>query len=337
MDLRAPGKKDKMLPVVNPNRSTQAEYKAALAKAVANMTASYQYWIDSKYRRAVAANADAGRVPDVDSALHALDASETPKGSANDMFAELTRLQAYWSNYFNDFAKKLASQISFKWQRDNSTSWQGNLKRAGFDIKMQVTPSQKLIMDAKIQENVALIKSIQEQYHTDIVGAVTRSFLKGRDLDGLSKEIKKRGNVSTNRAAFIARDQSNKATAQFNSARQRELGIKFAKWVHSSAGKEPRATHVRAGRESWVFDTQVGIDFKDGFGNVIPGEAIGCKCVSRAIIPAIGRGDIESYDDLDAVGGYPGAYTAKAGKSAGPKQKQDVTQTRLPGERVKYS
>ena len=45
-------------------------------------------------------------------------------------------------------------------------------------------------------------------------------------------------------AVIIARDQNNKATASMTRARQNELGITEAIWVHSGAGKHPRPTHV---------------------------------------------------------------------------------------------
>ena len=331
MELRAPGKQDKTLPPIGPDARSTARYQKAIEQEVVNMAASYEWWIRARYRAALSANVDAGRVPDM-----AQDAA--PGASANDMFSELARLQKYWRSYFAKFARKLAEQAAQSWFDDNVTGWNGKLKRAGFDIKMQLTPSQRLILDTKIPENVALITSIHEDYHKDIEGIVSRSFLAGRDLSTMAEQIKARGQVSTHRAAFIALDQANKATAQMNSARQRELSIRFGVWIHSSAGKEPREKHVRAGREQWIFDTQVGIDFGDGFGHVLPGIAIRCRCVSRSIIPAIGRGDIMSFDDLDPVPGYPGAYRAKAGKSAGPKSKQDVTKTRSPaGSPVKYS
>jgi len=330
-ELRAPGKRDKRLPPILTNAQTTLQYERALRKAVANMQASYEWWIGAKYRAALAANVNAGR-------LMAQDAAGGPSDSAGDLFGELARLRKYWSKYFNDFAKKLAEQTTEKWYRDNSNAWEGKLRRAGFDVPMKLTPSQQLILKTKVPENVALIRSIHEDYHKDVEGIVSRNFLKGRDLHSMAEEIAKRGKVTQNRAAFIAHDQANKATAQMNAARQRELGIKFCGWKHSSAGKEPRATHVRAGREQWVYIAGQGIDFGDQFGEVLPGEAINCRCTSYSIIPAIGRGDLESMDDVEPVPGFPGAYRAKAGKSAGPKQKMDVTKTRVPaGSPVKYS
>jgi uncharacterized protein with gpF-like domain len=328
MELRNPGKRDKTLAPITPNAQTRIKYERALDKAVANMQASYEWWIGARYRAALKANQGAARL--------AMDAA--PGGAFNDLFGELKRLKKYWTNYFDKFSKTLAEQMTESWYKDNATPWQGKLKRAGFDVPMQLTPSQKLILKTKVPENVALIKSIQEQYHGDIEGIVSRNFLKGRDLYAMAEEIKQRGKVTQNRAAFIARDQANKATSQMNDARQRELGIKYCTWQHSTAGKEPREKHVRAGREQWVFKVGNGIDFGDQFKTVLPGEAINCKCTSRSIIPALGRGDIESDEDLEPVPGYPGAYRAKAGKSAGKKQKMDVTKTRSPaGSPVKYS
>jgi len=334
-ELRAPGKRDVVLGAVVPNVQTEAAYRGALAKAIANMTASYEYWMHSKYRRALDTNMAAGRLPDPE---RAQDAAPGPSESAGDMFDELARLRAHWEKHFETLSQKLASQMLQAMYGDNARSWTSKLKRAGFDIDLQLTPPQKLILKAKLPENVALIRSIQQDYHKDIEGIVSRNFLKGRDLSTMADEIKERGGVSTRRAALIARDQSNKATAQMNAARQQELGLNWATWIHSSAGKEPRHTHVKAGREQWIFNTQAGVDFGDTFGQVLPGEAINCRCHSRTIIPALGRGDVQSEDDLEPVGGFPGAYRAKAGKSAGEKQKQDVVFTRSPaGSPVKYS
>lgn len=333
MELRNPGKKDIVLGAVVPNAQSQANYREALAKAVANMAASYEYWVQSKYRRALAANLKAGRLPDPALAQDAAGPSE----SAGDMFDELARLRDHWTKYFDTFAAKLAAQATKAWYVDNAFAWNSKLKRAGFDVKLDLTPAQKLILRAKVPENVALIRSIHQDYHKDIEGIVSRNFLKGRDLSAMAEQIKKRGEVSTHRAAFIARDQANKATAQMNAARQQELGLTWATWIHSSAGKEPRASHVKAGREQWIFNTQEGIDFGDQFGHVLPGEAISCRCHSRTIIPALGRGDIQSADDLEPVPGFPGAYRAKPGRSAGEAMKQDVEKTRVSGSYVRYS
>jgi len=306
------------------------------------MAASYQHWLSLRYNQALPELQDSNRLPDPESATlaeHAADAASARsiKQRTDGFFAEFQKLRKYWAAHFDELADKLADQATDEWYTANANLWNGQLRRAGFDIKLQLTLSQRLLLRAAVQENVSLIRSIQSQYHTDVEGIVLRAFTAGRDLKTLQDELIKRAGSTQKRSALIARDQANKATAAMNSARQRELGLEWAVWIHSAAGKEPREKHVRAGREQWIFSTQRGIDFHDGFGHVLPGVAINCRCQSRTIIPAIGRGDIEGPQDLDAVAGYSGAYKAKPGKSAGPKPKQDVEKTRLPGERVRYS
>ena len=303
--LRMPGRDDKVLAPVSVDRQTEAMYRRKLERTIALMAASYLRAIERKYGRALEANVDAGRLPDI-----AQDASTPPGAMSSDMFDEMKRLRDYWQRYFDTFAREVTVGAFEDLYVDNQRAWQSRLRNAGFDIKLDMTPSQRLVMKAKVQENVALIRSISQEYHTAVEGEVLRHFIAGRDLKGLQDKIVERGKVTTNRAAFIARDQCNKATAQFNSARQRELGLRFARWQHSSAGKEPRPDHVRAGRDHWYFDTQIGIDFGDRFGQVLPGEAINCRCSSRTVIPGMGRAEDEGFspERLEPVPGFPGAF-----------------------------
>lgn len=303
-EIRAPGRKHIVLGAVQPNGQTTALYVKRLTAAVEAMRRSYERVIERRYKAALKANEAAGRVMTAFDAAGGAKATET----SGDLFAEMRRLQSFWSDYFEDFANKVANPILRDMQADNSRGWVGVMKQAGFDIKLNLTPSQTLILKAKTRENVALIKSIGQQYHTDIEGDVMRSFVAGRDLDALSKQLKARGKVTTERAAFIARDQANKATAAFNAARQRELSIVWARWIHSSAGKEPRPEHVRAGRERWYFKTQEGIDFNDKFGEVCPGMAINCRCTSVSIIPAFNTDPGFDESKLEPVPGFKGAY-----------------------------
>lgn len=334
-DLRAPGKQDKSIALVTGNATETKLYRDVLDKLIARMAASYVYWLRGKYEQAVSANQDAGRIPDPETDF-AMDAG--PKGDADKLYGELKRLRDYWTSYFDKLALDIAQNAVSRWYRANTRSWDSNVKRAGFDIKMQLSASQQVILRAKITENVSLIKSLPENFITQTEGSVLRAFTAGRDIAPLADEIKQHADVSTRRAALIARDQVNKASAQMNDARQRELGLQFAYWVHSSAGKEPRLKHVTAGREQWVYVVGKGIDFNDGFGPVLPGQAINCRCSCRTIIPAIGRGDVVSMDDLEPVPGYAGAYRARKGKTAGERSKMDVEKTRSPkGSPVKYS
>lgn len=271
------------------------------------MAKSVQYWTEAKYRKALESGQEAGTVPEFD-ADRAQDAS--PFGDQRELFLELADLRKRWERYFNSFARKLAPDVVEAAYKANKTAWQGQVRREGFDIPLQLTPAQRSILDVKVGDNVALIKSIPAQYFTKIEGDVSRGFLAGRDLEAIASELRSTGESTTKRAALIARDQSNKLTAHMNSARQNELGIRYAYWKHSTVDKDPRVNHLRASRDKWIFDTQVGIDFGDSFGFVLPGIAINCRCGSRSIIPAIDE-DL-GPDDLVPVPGFPGAFRKKA-------------------------
>lgn len=307
-----PGKRSKSLPPIPPSHLAEAEYRDKLDAAVHLMTRSYRYWLSSRYRQAHEANLDAGLLPESDMAQDAAG----PKYTRNKLFKELDLLQRRWERYFGGLAKRLANGAVDSLYKANKTAWAGSLRKAGFDIAMQLTKPQELILDTSVRENVSLIKSIPQQFHTAVEGVVNRGFVAGRDLNAIATELVKHEGITTRRAALIARDQSNKLTAQMNAARQGQLGLQWAVWKHSSAGKEPRADHVRASREEWIYDTQVGIDFGDGFGYVLPGVAINCRCGCRTLIPSLGRGLSNGRnfdpDKLVAVPGFPGAYEMAA-------------------------
>ena len=87
-------------------------------------------------------------------------------------------------------------------------------------------------------------------------------------------------------AALIARDQNNKATATITRARQEDLGITHAYWIHSNGGKKPRPSHVKAGQEKTVYEVSKGWFDPDEGEYIWPGMLINCRCVCKAILPS---------------------------------------------------
>ena len=138
-------------------------------------------------------------------------------------------------------------------------------------------------LQAVIAENVNLIKSIPEQYLTQVETLVMQSAGRGRDLGYLADELQKRYGITKRRAALIARDQNNKATSVMQVARQTSLGITEGIWHHSHAGKVPRPSHVKA--NGTKFDLSKGL-LLDGEW-LLPGEAINCRCTWSAVIPGL--------------------------------------------------
>ena len=262
-ELRAPGKAVTLKPV-RPNVGVEVAYQRALLDLVDDMNKSVLYWISATYR----ANPPA----------MAMDA--TPSEALRKTMRKLARR---WIKQFDDAATKIANAFATQAQAQAERTMAKVLKDAGFSVPFKPTAAMKDAFDSVLVENVALIRSIPSQQFTAIEGAVMRSVQAGRDLKTLREELLALGAKSKSRAALIARDQNNKATAVITKARRLSLGLTKAKWRHSRGGVHPRKSHVEA--DGTIYDVTVGCLIDGEY--IMPGEKINCRCTSSVVIPGI--------------------------------------------------
>lgn len=232
------------------------------------MQASVVYWLSANYRASGAAVA--------------MDASP-----AVMMRNAMQKLAKRWTRRFDDMAQKLADRFANDAMKNADASLATTFKDAGFTVEFKMTSQMNNALQATIAENVGLIRSIPEKYFTEVEGLVMRSVARGRDLSYLTDELQKRYGITRLRAAFIARDQNNKATSVVQSARQQALGITQGIWKHSHAGKKPRQSHVKANGR--LFDLSEGM-LIDG-EHIMPGELPNCRCTWEAVIPGLSKQD----------------------------------------------
>lgn len=261
MKLRAPGKAV-VLKTVPPNLGVEATYRRRLDRLVEAMNKSILYWVIVEYR----ANPPA----------MAMDA--TPATALRAVMAKLARR---WTREFNEAATPIADAFATESKDVADATMKKILKDVGFSVTFQQTPAMRDALSSVVGENVALIKSIPSKHFANIEGAVMRSVQAGRDLKTLRDELLEMGDITKNRAAMIARDQNNKATAVMSKARRLSLGLNQAKWVHSGGGVHPRKSHVAANGK--IYDVEKGCLIDGEY--IMPGEKINCRCQSRAIIP----------------------------------------------------
>jgi len=192
----------------------------------------------------------------------------------------IKRLTKKWSTKFDGIAGDIAKKFVDAGGKYTESAMMSSLRDAGFTVKFKMTGAAREGYGAVIQENVGLIRSIPEQYLTQVQGDVWRCVSQGYDLESLTKTLQDRYGSTRKRAELIARDQTNKAKAAIESVRRKELGITTAIWQHSGAGKHPRPEHVAAnGKE---FDVNKGLYLEGEW--VLPGYAIGCRCTSRSVL-----------------------------------------------------
>lgn len=261
---RAPGKEIVLRPL-HPNEGLTAAYRAKLEKLIEEMDASVQYWVRTRYKN--------------NEPLMAMD-DVLP---ANELRRTLRELSKRWLKNFDTAAWELADYFTGAVSKRTDAALRAILRKGGFSVKFKMTRAMRDVFNATKAQNVALIKSIPEQYLKNVEGAVMRSVQAGRDLGTLAKFLEKNYGVTRRRAAFISRSQNNLATSAMNRARQAELGIVKAKWRHSGAGKHPRPTHVK--NNGKLYDVKTGWWDPAVKRYILPGELPNCRCVSISVIP----------------------------------------------------
>jgi SPP1 gp7 family putative phage head morphogenesis protein len=247
---------------VRPNAGIQAAYRKRLDAMVKEMHESILYWLTSAYK---------ANEPEMAQ-------DESPAAALRQSVRQLRRR---WMRNFDKGAQKLAKYYTKAMMDRADGDLTAKLKKIGFSVEFKMTAAANDVMQATIGEQVGLIKSIAEKHLTEVEGLVMRSVSQGRNLSEMTKELQERYGVTKKRAALIARDQNNKATATITRVRQQELGITEAVWMHSHGGKEPRPSHVAANGKRYKIAEGMYLDGKW----VWPGTEINCRCVSKSVIP----------------------------------------------------
>jgi len=256
--------KGKVLRPVHPNAGIEAEYRRKLDVLIEEMHRSVLYWIRSAYRQ-----------------NEPLATDETPAAALQKAMRELSKR---WLKQFDDAADRLARYFSRSVEKRSSAALRKILKDAGLTVEFAMTPAMRDVLGATVNQNVVLIKSIPREYLGQVEGIVMRGVQTGRDLGQVSKDLQERLGVTKRRAALISRDQNNKATAAFSRARQMEVGLTEAVWVHAGGGHEPRPTHLKAGRERTRYRISEGWFDPAEKKFIQPGELINCRCIGRPVI-----------------------------------------------------
>lgn len=260
--------RQKTLSPVRPSIAIELAYRRRLDALLEEMHRSLVYWLTAHYR---------ANEPEIAK----LATDDSPAVNLRNAFRRLARR---WTRRFDDLAEDLARYFAQQTAQRSTAALQSMLKRGGMSVRFKMTRAMNDVMQATLTQQVSLIKSIPAQYLTQVEGSVMRSVAAGRDLGTLTEELQNHYGVTRRRAAFIARSQNNLATASMTRVRQQEAGITEAIWVHSGGGKEPRPTHLKAGRDRVRFKVDEGWWDPAEKKFCWPGELPNCRCVSRPVV-----------------------------------------------------
>jgi uncharacterized protein with gpF-like domain len=259
---KAAGRRPAVLPAARPSEGLAAVYRRRLARALDAMDRSLRWWLAAEWRRQPELAQDAN--------------------PAVALRREVRRLAEEWTERFDELAPRLARWFATDAERRVARHLEDALREAGLTVRFAMTPAARLALEATVAQNVALIRDIPARHLAQVEGAVMRSAAAGRDLASLAAELREAHGMTLRRAAFVARDQNNKATAVITRARQLELGVTTARWRHSRGGREPRPAHVAM--DGRTYDVRRGMWDPDERKWVLPGELPNCRCVSEPVV-----------------------------------------------------
>lgn len=231
-----------------------------------------------EYRRELVATFD-------DTPPIAMDASIANKASV-----ALNKLKRKFAKLFRDRAPEIVDRMMNGVDKASSDNLKTSLKElsGGITLKTDAMPAPlKQIVQSAIKENVALIKSIGEKYHTQIEGAVMRSLQPGgRGLADVREFLDKYEGITDRRRDLIAMNQVRRVTTAMQVERAKSAGVKEFIWRHSKGGAHPREIHERLDGKVFTMEDLPVID-KDGTKG-LPGSLPNCRCF---MVPQLSWGD----------------------------------------------
>lgn len=191
-------------------------------------------------------------------------------------------LKARWTKIFQREANKIAKVFVDDVDAHSKATMKMSLTTLGIEDPT-LTYSRNIMNTKKVQEdyNDTLISGIQPTYHEKMYSTVMKSLSSPNPEEqgqgAIVKALNEIGITEKKRVKLIARDQTSKVYSALNEDRMRQNGVTHFRWIHSSAAKVPRHTHLA--RNNQIFelnDPRLWEGPKADQGP--PGYAINCGC-----------------------------------------------------------
>lgn len=165
------------------------------------------------------------------------------------------------------------------------------------------TPELNGLLEAETQKNIALIKSIPDEFFKDIEVTIMNGITEGKRWETIAKEIAgTKGITSTfgklkNRVKLIARNEASNINATLNKRRQEALGIELYEWSGSLDERERKNHRAMESKICKWSDPTVYADSieaattgkwkkRSSIGGVElhPGHDYNCRCAAIGVI-----------------------------------------------------
>ena len=257
---------------LSPPVAVERDYRRQLVALVAAMQLDYETQVAPKVEQ----HDTAQRLGEVAVAILLLKAISATLGDLTTQYRDSLTLAAIARDF-------IASSVSVTGKRFASAL--ARKRASGEELPpedpspMMTVEGQNAIIEAKLHENIRLIKTIPEQHFAQIEQALMRHF--AGQTTSLAEDIGRIYEVSTKRAEVIARDQSNKLAAAINEQRAKALGSTSYIW-RSCEDEKVRPLHRQRNGKEFKWDDPPHADKWDGHAGTPPN----CRCFASPIIPS---------------------------------------------------
>lgn len=291
-DLLASRKKKPSAPKpIEPSKDAEKYYSMHLRSMVRNMAKLTYAAIEPELKRLK---------PE-----YTADARMTMDSWVDDILSAIRRVSdLFKGTIFNAQATRVAAGTVSRAEADNAEAFRDSVNKAvGIDLG-RITRSEDMnnYLQASLQANVNLIKSIPDQYFRNIETMVLDGMRGGLAPTAIAKQIQEETGVTYRRAKLIARDQVAQLNSDLTRKRQEEAGIEYYKSVDSNdqrvsgnpSGKYPNAkiscwgiARQDIGYGPGVYRVDTGATWK-GETNLHPGKHHPlCRCTAQALIEGV--------------------------------------------------
>jgi len=207
------------------------------------------------------------------------------KSPMERMTERLRILTDRWTSRFRQFSILLAKRFVGDIKRAVKNNREQALKNAGMGIRLNPSRLYNERVQALIQGNVDLIRSIPQEHLERVKVQVNNAVAQGLDRGQLARQLQHGYGVTERRAQTIARDQTNKATASIAEATDESLGVTEGIWIHVPGRKMSRPTHVAMNGKRFKLSEGLFDPDPKVRRYVKPGSEILCACRYRPVWP----------------------------------------------------
>ncbi len=202
------------------------------------------------------------------------------KNTAKQLSFEFNKLTEYWEKEAKEVGKNLSRKFAnFVKKYVNSKFLSEN---ASFN-KKGLSKLEKNQLSAIYEQNLGLIKTIPrdiiERYKETLLNKIGTF-----DREALEKQAKTISGISKRRAKLIARDQTQKAVSNYQSARAEALGFEYYMW---QTAQDERVSKGKGGHRQLngrIYKYSEPTAIIDTYGNKgKPSERVNCRCVALSL------------------------------------------------------